>query len=81
MSKFCDEEALMLLLKSPKKKYLKKLIELGIITNLNHERFPSAFMTPISENFQSDLGLTFDGANRLLIALGQFIDIAYKIKF
>ena len=31
-----DEDALLLLLKSPKKKYIKKLVELGASLNANH---------------------------------------------
>ena len=50
-----DEEALLLLLKAPKKKYIKKLFELAACLNVNHNCAVQGFENPISQNFQADL--------------------------
>ena len=53
-----DEEALLFLLNAPKKKYIKKLVELAACVNSNHNCAISGFESPISQNFQADLKLT-----------------------
>ena len=50
-----DEEALLWLLKAPKKNNIKKIIELGVCLNINHNCANEGFQTPISQNFQTDL--------------------------
>lgn len=58
MSRIHDEEVLLLLLKSPKKKYIKHLIEYSVGLNLCHNNPPRNFKTPVIESFQSDMELT-----------------------
>lgn len=47
MTQISDEEALLFLLKSPKKKYIKHLIEYAVGLNLCHNNPPANFKTPL----------------------------------
>jgi hypothetical protein len=46
MTQIYDEEALLLLLKSPKKKYIKNLLEYAACLQLCHNYPPSKFTNP-----------------------------------
>lgn len=76
-----DEEALLLLLKAPKKKYIKKLFELGAALNLHHNCALRGFETQISQNFQTDLELTKEQAHRLLIAISSVVETSCRVNF
>jgi hypothetical protein len=58
MAQVQDEEALLLLLKAPKKKYIKHLIEYAACLDLHHNCPPPNFTTPLIQSFQADLELT-----------------------
>ena len=50
-----DEEILSLLSQVPKKKYLKKLIDIAVCLNTQHNLLQPTFQNPITQNLQHDL--------------------------
>lgn len=50
-----DEDVLSKLANIPKKKYLRKLIEVSICLNNRHNISEKLFQNPITENIQNDL--------------------------
>jgi hypothetical protein len=81
MAQVDDEEALLLLLKANKKKYIKHLIEYAVGLNLCHNHPPGNFRTPLSETFAKSMELGVEEAHRLLVALSQLVELAVAAGF
>lgn len=76
-----DEEILSLLSEIPKKKYLKKVIDVAINLNTDHNMFPSSYKNPITENLQKDLQISKEQTQRLLLALSKLIEVVCSYNF
>lgn len=71
-----DYHSLQLLSKAPSKKYVKKLLEYALLAKSNFRSFDHQYQTPVAANFSTDMTLTEDEAQSLLINLGRLIDQA-----
>lgn len=70
-----------MLLKAPKKKYVKKLVEYAILVGNSPTAIPELAKTPISQDFMADLELSTEESHQLMVALVGFLGLARKVDF
>lgn len=76
-----DWQGLQLLLKAPKKKYVKKLVEFAIAVCGAPSAVPADLTTPISQEFMTDLELSAEESHQLITALISFLSLARGLQF
>lgn len=75
-----DWEGLQLLLKAPRKKYIKKLLEFAITLAPVRYSAPPLLDTPISQQLPADLQLTPEETHRLIAALIALTNYAREVE-
>ena len=70
-----------MLLKAPKKKYVKKLVEYAILVGTSPNAIPELAKTPISQDFMTDLELSTEESHQLIISLIGYLGLARKVEF
>lgn len=70
-----------MLLKAPKKKYIKKLVEYAVTISDAPSAVPLLLSTPISQEFTADLELSPEESHQLLSSLVSFLALARGLDF
>jgi hypothetical protein len=65
----------------PKKKYIKKALEVGACLSMSHNVISEDFSNPIIEVLKENLQLSSDQFHRLLLALSVVVNSACDVDF
>jgi hypothetical protein len=76
-----DWQGLQLLLKAPKKKYIRKLMEYVVAISAAPSAVSPHLTTPISQEFGTDLELSAEESHQLLTSLIGFLALARELRF
>ena len=76
-----DWEGLQLLLKAPKKKYVRKLMEYSVLVSYSPQAVDPHLNTPISQDFANDLELSAVEAHKLLTAMVGYLRWTRTVQF
>lgn len=68
-----DWESLKMLSKTPRKKYIKKLLEYAVAVAHTQRAVPTLATTPIAQQYPHDLGLSAEDAHKLINSLVNLI--------